>query len=212
MLAQPEAANMADLFMPMPFYAMFRFGNWDDILAAAAPDPKAVATTSVWHFGRALAYQAKGSNAEAQTERKAFLASLSKIPANWIAGNNKASAVLQVFAEVLEARLAANEQAALPHWRRAVLLQDQLIYDEPPPFYYPIRESLGGSLLRAGRAPEAEAIFREGLFKSPRNGRLLFGLRESLKAQGKSESAALVDTEFQRAWQDADVELAIAGL
>ena len=212
MLATAEGANMADMFLAMPLYAMFRFSRWDDVLAASAPDAKAVMTTSVWHFGRALAYQAKGSIAEAQTERKAFLTSLSKIPPTWIAGNNKASAVLQVFAEVLEARLAGSEQAALPHWRRAVLLQDQLVYDEPPPFYYPIRESMAGSLLRAGRATEAEAVFREGLIKSPRNGRLLFGLRASLKAQGKTESATLVDTEFQRAWQDADVELNIAGL
>jgi tetratricopeptide (TPR) repeat protein len=212
MLRTSEGANMADMFLGLPFYAMLRFNRWDDILAVAAPDAKAVVTLSVWHFGRALAYQAKGSSAEAQTERKAFLASLSKIPANWIMGNNKPSVVLAVFSEALEARLAGSEQAAVPHWRRAVLLQDQLVYDEPPPFYYPVRESFGASLLRAGRAADAEAVFREGLVKSPRNGRLLFGLRESLKAQGKAESAALVDTEFQRAWQDADVELNLLAL
>jgi hypothetical protein len=203
---------MADMFMPMPLYAMLRFETWDDILSAPSPDAKLLSTTAVWHFARAIAYQAKGSRAEADTERKAFQAARLKVPADWVAGNNKSGPVLAIFAEVLDARLAANEATALPHWRRAVQLQDQLVYDEPPPFYYPIRESLGGSLLRAGRVTEAEAIFREGLLKSPRNGRLLYGLLESLKAQGKTESATLVDVEFSAVWQFADVALTIPGL
>ena len=207
-----EAAMMADMFMPLPLYALLRFDRWDDILAAPAPDPKLVATTAIWHFARAVAYHAKGIGAEADTERKAFQAARLKVPANWVVGNNKAGPVLAIFAEVLEARLAATEPAALPHWRRAVFLQDQLVYDEPPPFYYPLRESLGGSLLRAGRAPEAETVFREGLLKSPRNGRLLFGLRESLRSQIKTDSAALVNEEFNAAWQFADAELHLSGL
>jgi len=207
-----EAANMADMFMPMPLYAMLRFERWNEILSSPSPDQKIPETTAIWHFARALAYQSKGSRAEADTERKAFQSARLKVPADWSAGNNKAVPVLAVFAEVLEARLASSEAVALPHWRRAVLLQDQLIYDEPPPFYYPVRESLGGSLLRAGRAAEAEAMFREGLVKSPKNGRMLFGLRESLKAQGKMESAALVDVEFKAAWQYADVDLNVSGL
>lgn len=207
-----EAPPMADMFLPLSYYAMLRFERWDDILAAPAPDAKAVATTAIWHFARALAYRFKGNSGEADTERKAFQAARLKVPADWISGNNKTAPVLGVFSEVLDARLAPNEQAALPHWRRAVALQDQLIYDEPPPFYYPIRESLGGSLLRAGLAAEAEAAFREGLVKSPRNGRMLFGLREALKKQGKQEGAALVDVEFRDAWLAADTELRLSGL
>jgi tetratricopeptide (TPR) repeat protein len=207
-----EAANMADMFSPMPLYAMLRFRRWEDILSAPAPDSKLVAATAIWHFARALAYQETDRSAEAITESKAFQSARLKVPADWSLGNNKAAPVLAVFAEVLEARLAATEGAALPYWRRAVFLQDQLVYDEPPPFYYPIRESLGGSLLRAGLAAEAEAVFREGLVKSPRNGRLLFGLEESLKSQRKSEGAALVDREFNAAWQYADVVLNVSGL
>ena len=207
-----EAPAMADMFMPLPLYAMLRFERWDEVLAAPAPDPKLLATTAIWHFARALAYQAKASQAEAGTERKAFYAATLKVPRDLPAGNNKAAALLAVFAEVLEARVASTEVAALPHWRRAVTLQDQLVYDEPPAFYYPIRESLGGSLLRAGNAALAEAIFREGLVKSPRNGRLLFGLQKSLNAQGNAASAALVDVEFNAAWQYADVMPQTSGL
>lgn len=45
-----------------------------------------------------------------------------------------------------------------------------------------MRESLGAALLRAGPPADAESAFREGLRRSPRNVRMLFGLLESLKA------------------------------
>jgi cytochrome c-type biogenesis protein CcmH/NrfG len=93
-----------------------------------------------------------------------------------------------------------------------VELQDALLYDEPPAWYYPVRESLGAALLRAGKAAEAEAVFREGQRRSPRNGRMLFGLREALKAQKKAESAAWVDREFREAWKRAEVTLRIEDL
>lgn len=49
-------------------------------------------------------------------------------------------------------------------------------------WYHPVRESLGGALLRAGGAAEAEAVFRANLERNPRNPRSLFGLAESLRA------------------------------
>ena len=71
----------------------------------------------------------------------------------------------------------------------------------------PVRESLGASLLIAGDAAGAEAAFREGLRRSPKNGRMLFGLLESLKAQGKTDAAQWVESEFKSAWKGADLPL-----
>ena len=45
---------------------------------------------------------------------------------------------------------------------RAVSAEDALAYDEPPAWYYPVRESLGGACLRAGKPVLAEAGLREG--------------------------------------------------
>ena len=65
-----------------------------------------------------------------------------------------------------------------------------------------MRESLGGELLRSGESSEAEKVFREDLEKHPRNPRSLFGLAESLKAQGKTADAGWVQRQFKRAWMD----------
>jgi thioredoxin-like negative regulator of GroEL len=67
-------------------------------------------------------------------------------------------------------------------------------------------------LLRAKRAADAETVFREGLKRSPKNGRLLFGLIKALNAQGKVEASALVKQEFDEAWKYADVKLRIDDL
>jgi Flp pilus assembly protein TadD len=92
-------------------------------------------------------------------------------------------------------------------WRRAVELQDALAYGEPPAWYYPVRESLGAALLRAGDPSAAEAVFREGSRRSPNNGRMVFGLLESLKAQQKTDAAAWVQREYEAAWKGADIKL-----
>ena len=51
-------------------------------------------------------------------------------------------------------------------------------YDEPPAWFYPVRQSLGAALLRNGQATEAEAV-SDTLAMRPRDGRLLFGLWQS---------------------------------
>jgi hypothetical protein len=67
-------------------------------------------------------------------------------------------------------------------------------------------------LLRSGQPAEAEAVFREDLKRNPRNGRSLFGLIESLKAQNKTTQADWVRREFETAWKRAQVQLRIEDL
>ncbi len=70
-----------------------------------------------------------------------------------------------------------------------------------------MRQSLAAALLRHGQAKEAEAVFREAIEKWPRDGRLLFGLWQSLIAQKRDTEAALVEQRFNAAWKDATVKL-----
>lgn len=75
--------------------------------------------------------------------------------------------------------------------------------------FYPVRESLGAALLAAGRAADAERVFRDDLAKHPRNARSLFGLHAALAKQGKEADAAWVQREFNEAWKHADTKLMI---
>ena len=57
--------------------------------------------------------------------------------------------------------------AAIALLREAVAIQDTLKYGEPPDWFYPVRESLGGALLMSGDSAGAEKVFREDLDRNP---------------------------------------------
>ena len=204
-----EMPMMVDAFVSAPLFALLRFQQWDALLALNAPDPQLVSSTALWHFGRAIAFTAKGKRQDALQEKNVFEAARSMIPKDWLWLNNKASDILALASAILDARMAENDRASIPYWERAVALEDTLVYDEPPPWFYPVRESLGGALLRAGMAVQAEAVLREGLRRRPRNGRMLFGLMKSLEAQQKMDAAAMVQKEFESAWKNADTILRV---
>jgi tetratricopeptide (TPR) repeat protein len=200
--------EMADAFSTVTYMGWLRFNDWDEILKM--PETKMPAGMAIRHFARAMAFTARKDAAAANGERAAFEAIRKATPADAQFGQNKAADVLAIASAVLDARMAATPEQAAVHWRHAVELQDALVYDEPPAWYYPIRESLGAELLRAGMKADAESVFREGVRRSPKNGRMLFGLMEALRAQGKTEDADSVKREFDAAWSKADVKLNIA--
>jgi tetratricopeptide (TPR) repeat protein len=205
--------EMADAFLAMPVFARIRFGAWDEILKMPEPKKAFQLTGMFRHYARALAMSARGDRGEAAKEQAIFETGRKMVPAEAPWGtNNKASDVLAMASEILSARLAASPVEAVPHWQRAVDLENTLTYDEPPAWFYPVRESLGAALVRAGNAAEGEKVLREGIRKSPRNGRMLFALMESLKAQGKTEAAEMVRKEHEAAWSKADVQLNLAEL
>ena len=94
----------------------------------------------------------------------------------------------------------------------AVRMQDALIYEEPPIWYYPVRESLAAQLLAMGHAQEAEAVYREDLKINPGNPRSLYGLAQCLSAEGDTAEAARTREQFRKAWRFADSEPTLAAM
>lgn len=208
----PEMLAMGDPFLAMPAVAEVRFSQWDAVLKQPLLDPKHKGARAMQHYARAIAYAKLGKSSESAAEKAAFEAIRTSLPAEWAWLNNKTADILAVAAQVLEARLAKSDTDAIPHLRRALELEGTLTYDEPSPWYQPVREALGAALLRSGDSAAAEQVFREGIQQTPRNGRMLFGLAESLKAQNKTEAASLVEREFRTAWRRADITLKISDL
>jgi tetratricopeptide (TPR) repeat protein len=204
-----------DAFMPTPTLIMVRFHRWDEVLKSPAPDQKLAAATALWHFGRAMAYASTGKLDSAEKERSAMVSAVKAFPANRMYGFNTASSVFSIAEKVLTARIAMSKndkKAAIAFLQKALEVEDSLNYDEPEDWYIPVRESLGGALMLKGDFPDAEKVFRAELEKHRRNGRALFGLLESLKAQGKKQAAEFVQREFEAAWKNADTKLRIEDL
>jgi tetratricopeptide (TPR) repeat protein len=206
---------MLEGFVITPTLVLAHFRRWDDILKMAEPAQTTAGTKSLRHWARAMAYVAAGKAGNAEVERKAFLEARKTIAADAAWGLNSTSAIFELAEKVLDARIAfarKDSKTAVELLQAAVRLQDAFAYDEPPAWFLPARETLGGVLLQSGRAEEAEKVFRAELEKNARSGRALFGLMESLKAQGKDASARMVQKEFETAWKSADTRLRIEDL
>ena len=132
-----------------------------------------------------------------------------------MASLNPTSKILLIAEDVLGARIAEakhDNKTALELFNKGVADEDSLTYDEPPQWFHPVRESLGGFLLRSGQYAEAEKVFRADLEKNKHSGRSLFGLVESLKQQKKSQAATAAQRDFESVWKNADTKLSVADL
>jgi tetratricopeptide (TPR) repeat protein len=63
-----DALPLTAAFKVVPYYALARFGKWDEVLAEPAPADRHVYLTGVWHYARGLALSAKGRMDEADKE------------------------------------------------------------------------------------------------------------------------------------------------
>ena len=198
-------------FRVVPYYALTRFGKWDDMLREAEPPATSAYLKGVWHYARGTAFLGKGQTNDADQE----LAKLNALmPDKSLDGPlfspNTARAILTIAQEVLTGEIEAakkNYDSAVAHLERAVRLEDALVYTEPSEFHFPPRQALGAVLLEAGRPGEAETVYWEDLRRNKESGWSLFGLMQALKAEGKNEDAGLVEARFKKAWVTADVKL-----
>lgn len=200
-----------EFFRTIPLLALTQFGRWDEILAEPMPDASLRYATAIARYARGVALARKGDLAAARRERDQLVPLRDTTEILFLDTNDyPAVTLLQIADALLEGEIAmaaGSVDAAVGHFERAVALQDGLPYMEPPFWYYPTRQSLGAALLAAGRAGEAEAVYRRDLEDYPHNGWSMFGLAESLAAQGRTDEAAEVREMFAHVWARADVEL-----
>jgi tetratricopeptide (TPR) repeat protein len=195
-----DMPEMNDYYLRVPFLALLRLERWDDLLAYPKPIPRAVMSGALWHYARAMALAAKKENARATEEQRLFEAARNEIPASTMFGFNPADKIMELASTALRARLAQGEES-LSLWRQAVAQQDALLYDDPPPWYYPVRESLGAALLHLNRPQEAEQVFRANLRRNRRNPRGLFCLWRAVLAQGRAEDSDWLHQQFAEVWK-----------
>jgi tetratricopeptide (TPR) repeat protein len=203
-----EWTFLADGFMPVTYHVMIRFGKWDDILNEPKPPEYRLISVAMWHYARGVALSATGRTSEARLEMEAFEAAARAIPEDWQVGQNKATPVMAVAQKMLDGELAYREgrlDEAFASLREGVVLEEALVYDEPPGWMQPVRHALGALLLESEQAAEAEAVYRADLVRHPNNGWSLLGLSLALEAQGESDEAQDVADALALAWARADV-------
>ncbi|MEF8817410.1 MAG: hypothetical protein V5A58_11515 [Salinibacter sp.] len=195
-----------------PLYAQVRFGKWDAILDRKKPADDLIYPMAVWHYARAMAFIATDRLDRAERELGRLRERLDhpELKEVTVWDINTTAHIMKIAARVVAGELAAARDSypkAIQRLKEGVRLEDDLNYDEPPTWHHPVRQTLGAILLEADRPADAEQVYREDLERFPKNGWSLYGLMESLRAQGETQRATEVEQRFQEAWQYADVSL-----
>ncbi len=194
-----------------PWIVHKMFGQWEAIKAEQRSHKGLPYVDGIWFYVQGSADVAQGDLESAQTALAKLqdlqsYPGLEKIRSQF----NPVSPLLKIAAfgldgEIKQAR--GDLSGAIASFEKAANLEDRLSYLEPPDWAQPMRHYLGAVLLEAGRAAEAEHVYRKDLAWNRRNGWSLYGLWLSLQAQGRSDEAREIRSEFETAWRNADVTL-----
>ena len=187
------------------------FGHWEKILDSKPTASGTPYLDGIWSYCLGGAYAAKGDLISARRELgKIWQISSLKNVDQYRVGPTPVSSLLKLAAlglsgEIKQASGALSESIA--DYQAAVELEDKNGYIEPPDWPQPMRHYLGAAFLKAGRAAEAETVYRQDLEWHQNNGWALFGLWQSLAAQGKALEAEETFKAYKHAWRDADTKL-----
>jgi tetratricopeptide (TPR) repeat protein len=219
----PPMADWIENFSSVRVHVLVRFGRWDDILALELPRDGDLycSTTAMIHYGKGVAYAAKGDIENATKHRNELSLSAEKIPSSRISGDfpNLANVVIQVGAAMLDGELEyrkGNFEVAFGYLRTAIQRDDALTYAEPWPWMMPTRHAYAALLMERGRTEEATKVYAEDLGfddtlprarQHPSNVWALHGYHECLLKLGRSEEATMVHQLLRVAQAVADVDV-----
>ena len=210
---EDRSTGILQHYYVLPLYALVRFGRWREILEETLPpDVAEPYPQAIWHYARGTAYARTGRLVEARRELASIerLANDPGLERARIKNINPAQTLVRIAVLTLTADIVAAEgrpAAAIAPLVAATALEDALTYDEPHLWLAPTRHALGAALLAAGRAAEAEKIYREDLRHYPANGWSLVGLADAERQQGHLESARATEARLRAAWSNADIPL-----
>jgi tetratricopeptide (TPR) repeat protein len=210
--APEELQGFGQILESLPMLTMVRFGNWGAIEKAPEPEARRLFVRAMYHFARGMGFSATQQPALAKEALDSAdrLASSAELTNTKIMGLNPLSDIAAIATSMLRGDLASKagrHEEAIAAFRRAVEIEDGLLYSEPPDWPIPPRQYLAHAFLAAEKPADAERVYREDLKRHRSNGWSLKGLEESLRRQGKTAEAERVHEEFRRAWQRADVHL-----
>jgi tetratricopeptide (TPR) repeat protein len=187
-----------------PFFAAAQFASPARILAMPQPDARLPYVVGIRHYARATAYAQRRN-------RRGFEAEIGRLErlrkgADFKAMTDQgvpAPQLLELAETVARGRFSmarGNYQDAVRHYRAAAAQEGKIPYMEPPFWYYPVHQSLGAALYKAGKYAEAREAFTTALIQAPNNGWALYGLAATNRASGAKAQAAAADAALKAVW------------
>ncbi len=191
-------------------FTQLRFGKWEKILELPINDSLSFASV-LQHFARGMAFAKTNRLSKATVELSIMLEKMKNpVLKEPLAPFNSSFDAALVSKSILEGTIAEEKQDftnAIIHFKKAVVAEDQLIYNEPRDWLLPARQYLGNSLLKAGKYNESVDVYNKDLIINPNNGWALTGLKKCFKALNNKTGLDLVEKRMQAAWLLKDISI-----
>lgn len=199
-------------YYTIPYYVYVKFGKWDDILqmenkAADLDYPRAME-----HYAKGMAYLGKGNNSKAEIELNALkkIAGMQSLKEVTIWDINSVYDLVQIAQHVLHGELLkkqAHYNESIEEFNKAIIIEDNLNYNEPPDWFFSVRHNLGAVQIKASLENEAVLTYLEDLKRLPKNGWALNGLALAYKKLNNETASLEASERFNTAWATADIDL-----
>jgi len=187
-----------------PFFAMTQFASNEATLALSGQPSELAYVEAMRRYARAVAYARMG-------EDRAFageIETMQRLVRNpettgMVSAGFPAPDIIQLAVHVAKGRYAHSQgkfDEAADHYRAAQMIEQTIPYNEPPYWYFPIAQSLGASLYKAGKYADAQAAFRQALFHAPNNGWALYGLELAETKLGNALEARAARAALDNVW------------
>ena len=202
--------------MAAPYLAHAQFSAPAAVLALPDPGGDFPFVKAAWHYARGVAYAALDAPQGAQHEANAIAELRANEAVTQLSAMGiPAEDILKLSAHIVSARIAqanGDLQSAIAEFEQAVAIQDGLAYSEPAHWYYPVRQSLGATLIMAGELDRAEQTLRTSLSRNPNNGWALYGLKELYQKRGDHAAAGASEKLLANAWAGERAALSLSRL
>jgi tetratricopeptide (TPR) repeat protein len=194
-----------------PMLALAQIGNDRDVITIPKPANSLPYMQAMWHYARGSVMARAGNIVDADNELAALVAlqksgALFKLPQHDL----PAELLGDIAKAALSARIAqarGDLRGAIADWEEAASDQAQLPYNEPPWWFYPVKQSLGAALLLSGRANEAIDAFKATLLDQPGNTWALYGLMKAYQKIGDRPAATLTEWHLKTSWAGGPIAI-----
>jgi tetratricopeptide (TPR) repeat protein len=193
---QPDKAAGEIPLKALIYFAYAQFSAPDAVLALPDPGTASSFQAAMWRYARGVALARRGDLVSADLEATAIGALTESATAPAL--NLLKLAQTVVFARIAQAK--GDYSTAIARFEEAASIEEGLPTSEPPQWPYPVRQSLGGVLLQAGRLDEALDQFQRALKRAPNNGWTYYGLAQLYRARGDVEAARSAEAQLAINW------------
>lgn len=188
-----------------------RFGKWDELLQLQQPAANQINANVLYRFGRGMALSATQKITDAKKELAALQQTMKDsslaVPFSpfspAIDGATVAENLLAGTIALKESRM----DDAIAAFKKAVLTESNMVYNEPRDWMLNPKHYLGNAYLQNKDGINAEKPFTEDLNYNNENGWALFGLYQSLLLQNKKGAAEKVLARYNAAFGKAGIKL-----